>query len=105
MTSDRQPSASEIDLAYTLLLEDLTLAVLEAEANLDLARRVKEPLERLVVHGATRDEGHENHRRAVSTLIRIREVETILLGQRDALRANFAFYKHRREAHFRAVVP
>jgi hypothetical protein len=32
----------------------------------------------------------------------VRHIETILRGQRDAFRANLAFYKRRRDAHLRA---
>ena len=103
MTSDTQPAGSDVELAYALLLEDLTLALLEADANLDLARRVREPLERVVDDGANQDNGSEIHSRTVSTLIRVRQIETILRGQRDAFRANLAFYKRRRDAHLRGV--
>jgi hypothetical protein len=75
--------------------------VLEADANLDLARRVREPLERLVAHSARRDEGDETHRRMVSTVIRLRQMETTLRGQRDALGANMKFYERRRETYRR----
>ena len=103
MTANKKPSPSEVDLAYTLLLEDLTLAVIEADANLDLAGRIRELLERFVNHGAMGDSGSENHRRMISALIQVRETETILRGQRDALGANLAFYEQRREAHRRGV--
>ena len=103
MSANPQPSTSDLETAYNYVLEDLALAALQADAHLELARRLRERLERRARRETAATERNDNHRRTVSALNRVRSLEVALRAQRDAVEANFDFYRQRRDAHLQSI--